>query len=435
MELRNQLLQNFNFAAYTRLQEDAWKSKKNYQIVVSPTGSGKTIAFVIRAFRLLQQNSNAKILILTPTRELAIQINDVIKQSKQNYSSTAVYGGNEFKREENQLNENMNIVIATPGRLLDHMDRGALQENEFDMLILDEYDKMLEIGFQNELSQIISFQEHWKSIILNSATQIEEVPEFISDYSFEKRDYTKENKPDIKKYIFQYEHEDKLEALRNIVLLHPEKKKIIFTTHRERAEMVFGYLSHFEFPISLFHGGMDQRERERQLIKFEHSSATIMICTDLGARGIDIDDIEEVIHYQLPIQNDSLKNNADTHRNGRTGRMNKSGEVYYLLDQSKSIPEFLREVEVIAPEAEIFEITAPYKTLYLPMGKKQKIRKMDVVGFFCKTGGITNKELGKISLKDNFTYVSVSSEHALDVKERVDNQKIKNKKVRVSWCR
>ena len=435
MNLKKELLQRFSFQQYTALQEDAWKSTSNYQIVISPTGSGKTIAFVIRALLHLQKHPNAKILVLTPTRELAIQINDVIKQSRVEYSSLAIYGGNEFKREENQLAEGVNLVIATPGRLLDHMDRGALQDVEFDMLILDEYDKMLEIGFHNELGQIVSYQDHWKKIILNSATQIEEIPSFINQYTFETKDYTEGNKPKIYKHLVMYEHEDKLEALRNIALLHPEKKKIIFTTHRERAEMVYKYFHLLEFPCSLFHGGMDQRERERELIKFEHGSTTIMICTDLGARGIDIDDIEEVIHYQLPIQNDSLKNNADTHRNGRTGRMNKSGDVYYLLDESKGIPDFLQGIEELKEEAQEAEIFAPYSTLYLPLGKKNKIRKMDVVGFFCKTGEITNKELGKITLKDNFTYVSVLSSHANKVKEKVDNQKMKNKKVRVSWCR
>lgn len=435
MDLKKELLQRFSFQQYTALQEDAWNSKNNYQIVISPTGSGKTIAFVIRAFLHLEKNPDAKILILTPTRELAIQINDVIKQSRVEFSSIAVYGGNEFKREENQLQEGINFVIATPGRLLDHMERGGLQDVSFDMLILDEYDKMLEIGFQNELESIISYQEHWRKIILNSATTITETPSFINHYTFETKDYSKANAPKIHKHLVEYEHEDKLEALRNVVLLHPEKKKIVFTTHRERAEMVYKYFHLLEFPCSLFHGGMDQRERERELIKFEHGSTTIMICTDLGARGIDIDDIEEVIHYQLPIQSDSLKNNADTHRNGRTGRMNKSGDVYYLLDESKGVPEFLEGIDYLHEEAEAAEIFATYSTLYMPLGKKQKIRKMDVVGFFCKTGGISNKELGKITLKDNFTYVSVLASHAAKVKDKVDNQKIKNKKVRVSWCR
>lgn len=431
MDIRETIQSTLGFETLTRLQKDALEAPLSQcQTVISPTGSGKTIGFLIQILRNLKQHSNQKTIVLTPTRELALQIVDVIKKLKTPYNAIAIYGGNSVEREFNQMMEGFNILVATPGRLVDHINRGNLDNVNFHQLILDEYDKMLEIGFTNEMRFIVDNQEQWSQIILNSATDIESLPDFVSGYNFELKDYSQESKPEIKKYNIAFEQEDKLETLRDFLLSKPAGKKIIFTTHRDRVEAVFHFLNDYKLPVSVFHGGLDQKERERELLKFEHGSTMLMVCTDLGARGIDIDDIEDVIHYQLAVDQ-----SADTHRNGRTGRMNSKGSVFYMVDENKSIPDHLSTYPYfdLAPVTEA--IVAPYKTMYLPVGKKNKIRKLDLVGFFCKTGEITNKELGKITLKDNFSFVSVVLEEAHDVKERVDNQKLKNKKVRVSWCR
>ncbi len=431
MNIQENIQTTLGFETLTRLQKDALEAPLTQsQIIISPTGSGKTIGFLIQIFRNLKQHSNQKTIVLTPTRELALQIVDVIKTLKTDYKAIAIYGGNNVEREYNQIMEGFNMLVATPGRLVDHINRGNLDNINFHQLILDEYDKMLEIGFTNEMRFIVQNQEKWSQIILNSATNIESLPDFVNEYTFETKDYSKESAPSITKANIAYEQEDKLETLLDFLLSKPDGKKIIFTTHRDRAEAVAGFLNDYKLPVSVFHGGLDQKERERELLKFEHGSTMLMVCTDLGARGIDIDDIEDVIHYQLAIDK-----SADTHRNGRTGRMNAKGNVFYMVDENKAIPEHLHTLPYfeLAPITEA--IVAPYKTMYLPVGKKDKIRKLDLVGFFCKTGKISNKELGKITLKDNFSFVSVVLEEAHEVKERVDNQKLKNRKVRVSWSR
>lgn len=421
----------FRIQEFNALQKSVIKNLENHKLIVhAPTGSGKTIAFLIKAITLVKR-FDKNVLIVTPSRELAIQIDEVLKGSDYSLGSTTLIGGRKVKDEKNQLDRNPRIIIGTPGRILDHYDKGHLDSFNFVGWVLDEFDKILEFGFQNELSQIHALLTPTFEVLV-SATKIEALPEFIASDEFSTIEHKADFVNRVNLFSVPFLADEKIDAL--FELMHVTSgKTMIFCNHRERVDHIHEFLNDSKLPCESYHGGLNQNERERAILKITHGSVDLLVCTDVAARGLDIDDIENVIHYQLPDTKETL-----THRNGRTGRQGKAGNVYVLDEIGKFLPETFEggDYKPFHLENKQAKRKKPqFETLYINLGKKDKLRKMDFAGAFMSLEFVDRDDIGKIEVFREFSYVSVKKTKSLRVKEALDNQKIKKKKARVSWCR
>lgn len=421
----------FRIDSFNELQNNVLTNIDSTKTILhAPTGSGKTIAFLISAMNWIKR-FNKEVLIITPSRELALQIHEVVQSSAFDLGSTTLIGGRKVKDEKNQLDRNPKIIIGTPGRILDHYDKGHLDNYNFSGWILDEFDKILEFGFQNELSQIHAILQPHNEVLV-SATKIESFPEFIETESFVTLEQKSEFTDKVSLYKVPFLSDEKIDTL--FELMHvTEGKTMIFCNHRERVDNVFEFLNENKLPCELYHGGLTQNEREKAILKLTHGSVDLLVCTDVGARGLDIDDIQNVIHYQLPDTKQTL-----THRNGRTGRQGKAGNVFVLDEIGKTLPETFEDAvyKEFVPENKQAKRTKPqFDTLYINVGKKDKLRKMDFAGAFMGLDFVEKDDVGKIEVFREFSYVSVKKAKSQRIKDALDNQKIKKRKVRVSWCK
>ena len=370
-------------------------------------------------------------LILVPSRELALQIEQVFKQMTTGYKVNCCYGGHATKTERNNLSHPPAVLVGTPGRIAYHLRHHNFDTVSIQTLILDEFDKALEFGFMADMSYIISELKNLRRRILTSATSMNEIPDFTGIKNPVELNFLNSRSPtstELKLKYLRAEDTDKLEVLFALICKLQNEPTLVFCNHRDAVERISILLSEKGLPHGIFHGGMDQEDRERALIKFRNGSHRMLITTDLASRGLDIPEIEAVIHYQLPLTEDAF-----THRNGRTARMNAGGTAYLLLSATDHIPSFIKET----PEAEelpqkiSLPEKAPWRTLYIAAGKKEKINKMDIVGMLLQKGKLTKEELGRIEVLDHTSYAAVSSAKIRNVVELIKNEKIKNKKVRI----
>lgn len=396
-------------------------------VVLSPTGSGKTLAYLLPLVQMVDQDSSApQILVVTPGRELALQSADVLKSMGTGLRAMACYGGRMTMEEHRVLNRVMpQVIFGTPGRLNDHLSKGNFSAESIKYLVIDEFDKCLEMGFQDEMSRLIDALPHLQRHFLLSATEAEEIPHFVHIGRVETIDFRidDEQVPDrIHIYKVESPQKDKLETLEQLLLSLGEESSIVFLNYRDSVERTNEFLRSRGFAISAFHGGLEQQQREDALYKFSNGSANIFVSTDLGARGLDIPDIDNIIHYHLPECEDSY-----IHRVGRTARWEAKGRAFFLLGPSESIPEY------VDAEVETYEIPAvlpkPAKprmaTIYIGKGKKDKISKGDIVGFLCKKGKLQSSEIGKIDVKERYAYVAVVRSKLKQVLKLTQGQKIK----------
>lgn len=427
------ILKSFNITALNEMQETVLKQyepKKDF-ILLSPTGSGKTLAFSLLVAKLLKKDAlGVQCLILVPTRELALQIEQVIKKVALGYKVTCVYGGHDTKIERNKLKEAPAVLIGTPGRVVYHIENGNFNPRPIEALVLDEFDKSLEFGFQDQMTYIIESIEKLNHRVLTSATSMGDIPEFVGMRETVITDFLddSESAPDItyKKVIAPAQH--KLNALEQLICKNGAKKTLIFCNHRDAVDHISALLEEREIIHDMFHGGLEQSDRELALLKFRNNSNRILITTDLAARGLDIPAVDTIIHYQLPYKEDAF-----THRNGRTARMQAQGEVYVILKPEEDYPYITQNVDAedISGEYDI-PPNSPYATLYISGGKKDKINKIDIVGFLLNLEGIEKEHLGIIEVKDTEAYVAVDRKVALTIIKTANNLKIKGKKVRIS---
>ena len=296
-------------------------------VLLSPTGSGKTVAFAIRLLRSLSPSTGSvQAVVMAPSRELVIQIADVIRPLAQGLKTVAFYGGHAMADEVNSMKVVPDIIVATPGRLLDHLRRGTVMLADVSALVLDEYDKSLELGFHDEMKRIVKQMRHLSLIILTSATPLAEMPGFLSFARPETFDFTA-SKPaggHVQFVRVDSPERDKLSTLEALLRSLPNDRALVFVNHRESAERVYNELSRAGFPVGLYHGGLEQRERKLAVDLLDNGTTPVLIATDLGARGLDIDNVQYVIHYHLPLTVESW-----THRNGRTARMGADGTRIY----------------------------------------------------------------------------------------------------------
>lgn len=429
------ILENLKIASLNDMQLQAIETaeKASDILILSHTGSGKTLAFLLPIlFNLKAEKEDVQALVLVPSRELAIQIEQVIKQMNTGYKVNCCYGGHSTRTEKNNLTHPPTLLVGTPGRIAYHIRHKNINTDGIKTLVLDEFDKSLELGFKDDMSFIISHLSKLRKRILTSATNMPEIPEFTGVKKPVELNFLDTDSPttaQLKLKFLRAPDTDKLEILFGLLCLLKNQSTLVFCNHRDAVERISNLLSAKKLPHGIFHGGMEQEDRERALIKFRNGSHRMLITTDLASRGLDIPEIEAVIHYQLPA---SLE--IYTHRNGRTARMNAEGTSYLLLSGNDFIPPFLKETpEVVTlPETNSLPENTLWRTLYIGAGKKDKINKMDIVGMLLQKGKLAKEELGKIEVLDYSAYIAVRSNKIENLIRTVRNEKIKNKKVKIA---
>jgi len=428
------ILSKFNITALNEMQHAALKAivQPEDVMIISPTGSGKTLAFLLPVLQLLDRNTDeVQVLIVVPSRELALQIEKVFKQMGTGFKINACYGGHSVRIEENNLQHPPAVLVGTPGRIGHHIRRKNLHLNKTHTLILDEFDKSLELGFKDEMEFIIKSCKHLKKRILTSATKLDEIPDFVGLKNSVSLNYTTSHE-ELKSALIlksvKVPGDDKLEALMLLLGKTGGDSTIVFCNHREAVDRISQQLDHYKVAHGFYHGGLDQIDREKTLIKLRNGSINILITTDLAARGLDIPEIEYIIHYQLPASEDIM-----IHRNGRTARMKATGTAYFLLDHSDHLPKFLATIpdEETLPKKLILPKPCEWKTLYISAGKKDKVNKMDVVGMLLQKGQLEKEELGKIDILDHSAYAAIKAGKINKTLQLVRDEKIKNKKVKM----
>ena len=416
------LRERHNITALNEMQQLMAGTDASKLILLSPTGSGKTAAFAIRLLRFLQPSSGrVQAVIMAPARELVLQIADVIRPVAAGLKTVAFYGGHSMADEVNSMSVVPDIIVSTPGRLLDHIRRGTVDVGGVDALVLDEYDKSLELGFLDEMKRIAKRMRSLKMILLTSATPLAEMPDFIAMQGAEVVDFSgKGERSRLQIAKVDSPERDKLATLADLLRSLPNGRALVFVNHRESAERVYGYLRREHFPVGLYHGGLEQRERQLAVDLLNNGTTPILVSTDLGARGL--------IHYHMPLSAESW-----THRNGRTARMGASGTAYVIIADEENIPEYVdwqRDYNPKSAAADGFR--SDVATLYLNAGKKEKISRGDIVGYLIQKGGLTKEQVGKIVVNDHSAIVAVPRQMASQLVEILAPYKLKNTKVRIS---
>lgn len=424
-------LRNLGIESLNPMQEAALQaaSERKDVILLSPTGSGKTLAFLLPLLEQLQPDAqHVQCLILAPSRELALQTDQVFKQMGTPFRSCCCYGGHSVAEEKNVIvNTHPAVVIGTPGRVLDHILRGVLEPEFIRTLIIDEFDKSLELGFRDEMAEIVGQLSGLKKRVLLSATDSDEIPQFTGLGRTVKLNFLEDGlvsqRLDLRLVISP--EKDKLETLYRLLCTLGNHPTIVFVNYREAVERVGGYLASKGMENGTFHGGMEQEDRERALYKFRNGSCHVFISTDLAARGLDIPEIENIIHYHMPVSEEAF-----IHRNGRTARWDADGNAFLLLHAEEKLPAYLTEVPdtLVLPEHTPKPLPSVWVTLYIGKGKKDKLSKIDIVGFLYKKGGLGKDDIGRIDVKDHYAFVAVRRKKLKQMLQLIQGEKIKGMK-------
>ena len=397
-------------------------------ILLSPTGTGKTLAFLLPLVRELDSDCNEiQNVIIVPSRELAIQIEQVFRDMGTGFKVNAVYGGRSGSKDRLDIKHRPAVLIGTPGRLADHLRREVFETADIKTLVLDEFDKSLEIGFENEMREILDLLPRTRKKILTSATQGAAIPSFLELTNPLTVDYLDEDISQLAVKMVISPSTDKLDTLLELIAHLENQNGIIFCNFKDSIQRISEYLSEYNVFHGTFHGGMDQGERERTLIKFRNGTHQILLATDLAARGMDVPEINFIIHYHLPNRAEEF-----THRNGRTARMNSDGSAYVLHCEQENLPDFIGDLPIEQLMKKPLQERAEWSTLFISGGRKDKISKGDIAGLFFKQGDLSKEELGVIELKNDCAFVSVKSNTVDNLLLKVNNTRLKKKKVRIT---
>ena len=445
MELSD-ILHNLKIQELTPMQEaakEAYQSAKDL-VLLSPTGSGKTLAFLLPLVQTLKADiQGVQALVLVPSRELALQIETVFKSMGTLFKAMSCYGGRPAMEEHRTMKGiHPTVIIGTPGRMSDHLRKENFNAATVVTLVIDEFDKCLEFGFHDEMAEVIGQLPSLKKRVLLSATDAEEIPQFAgvggdtpsSGSRFMKLDFLAPEAlaPRLRLHKVVSPEKDKLETLYNLLCTLGYHSTLVFCNYRESVERVVGYLKARKFPCDMFHGGMEQPDRERALYKFRNGSCAVLISTDLAARGLDIPDIRHVVHYHLPVAEDGF-----IHRNGRTARWEAEGNAFLILHDEERIPDYvprpLEEFEL--PEPTPQPALPEFVTLYIGKGKKDKINKIDIVGFLSKKGGLGRDDVGRVDVKDHYAFAAISRKKAKQTLKLIQNEKRKGVKTLIELAK
>ena len=400
-----ELLKPLGIAALNPMQQSALEviGGGRHVLLLSPAGTGKTLAFLIPlTLQLDAERDQLQALVICPTRELAQQNEAVFRSMKTPLRSISLYGGRPTMDEHRRLREiKPQIVFATPGRLLDHVQKGNVETQFATRLFIDEYDKCLELGFQAEMAALLAAFGRVRQYVLTSATTAIDVPAFI-DEADSRLNFLPESKDQrTTTLLVPSPDKDKLETLARLLSYVKGAPAIVFVAHRESTERIGRYLREQGFIAQIYHGGMEQDDRERSLYKFRAGSSNVLVATDLAARGLDIPEVRVVVHYHLPLNADFI------HADG----------------------------EVCVDDQPIAAQRPVWTSLYIGRGKKDKLSKMDIVGFLCKKGGLKANDIGRIDVVDHHAYVAVSTARLKTVLQRISGEKIKNMKTLIEPMR
>lgn len=403
-------------------------------LLLSPTGSGKTLAFLLPVLHLLDEGiTKVQCLIIVPSRELALQIEQVWKKMGTKFKVNVCYGGHSIDTELKNLSNPPALLIGTPGRLTDHLDRKSFDTDFIQTLVLDEFDKSLQLGFQDEMETIIGRLPHLQKRVLLSATSDVEIPSFVKMEAPVILDYIEEEKNEsLSVKLVLSPEKDKIETLFNLICSLDSEPALIFCNHREVTERISDLLIPKGIQTGYYHGGMDQDDRERILVQFRNGSLNYLVTTDLAARGLDIPEMNHVIHYHLP-----SKESEFVHRNGRTARMHASGTAYIIQFKEDKMPDY------ISDDLDVLQISKgkslpnrpEYQTIYVSGGKKNKLNKSDIVGFFLQKGKLDKSDLGLIEVKDFISFAAVRSSAVKTLLSNIRDEKMKGKKYKIEVAR
>lgn len=403
-------------------------------LLLSPTGSGKTLAFLLPVLHLLDEGiTKVQCLIVVPSRELALQIEQVWKKMGTKFKVNVCYGGHSIDTELKNLSNPPALLIGTPGRLTDHLDRKSFDTDFIQTLVLDEFDKSLQLGFQDEMETIIGRLPHLQKRVLLSATSDVEIPSFVKMEAPVILDYIEEEKNEsLSVKLVLSPEKDKIDTLFNLICSLDSEPALIFCNHREVTERISDLLIQKGIQTGYYHGGMDQDDRERILVQFRNGSLNYLVTTDLAARGLDIPEMNHVIHYHLP-----SKESEFVHRNGRTARMHASGTAYIIQFKEDKMPDY------ISDDLDVLQISKgkslpnrpEYQTIYVSGGKKNKLNKSDIVGFFLQKGKLDKSDLGLIEVKDFISFAAVRSSAVKTLLSNIRDEKMKGKKYKIEVAR
>jgi superfamily II DNA/RNA helicase len=427
-----EFLKNLSIPKFNEMQETVIEKTASVDnlMLLAPTGSGKTLAFLIAILNKLTPGQHGvQALIVAPSRELSIQIEQVFRLMKTSYKVTCCYGGHSSRIEDNSLSEAPAVVIGTPGRLADHIERKTIDASTIKIVVLDEFDKSLQMGYQDQLTVIFKALNKKQQHLLTSATRLNLLPDFLPFTKPELIDFLKdeiESKLELK--LVKTQSTDKAETLMRLVAGFNQEVCLVFCNHREAVERISMVFKQQNFEHGILHGAMEQIDREKNLIKFRGGAHNVLIATDLASRGLDIPEILHVVHYQLPPQQEAF-----THRNGRTARMHAEGEAYLVLAEDEELPHYIDKSieEVKVPRKLQLPPPPHFACLYIGAGKKDKISKGDIVGLLTKKGGLKSDEVGLVTTLDHSSYVSVKRTLVNKLLTNIKNEKLKKAKVKI----
>ncbi|MFD2999233.1 DEAD/DEAH box helicase [Pontibacter toksunensis] len=441
-----QSLQDLGFSTPTPIQASAIPVLLQGQDVVgqAETGSGKTAAFGLPLLHNIDTNlQQVQALVVVPTRELAVQVRKELKQyGKQidNMKIGAFYGGHAFSEERASLAHPPQLLIGTPGRLTDHLNRRTLDLTFTKQLVMDEGDKLLEMGFEEEIDQLVAALPSQRQTILFSATMPEGVKKLIADSLHNPRfiQATSTTIPDQVKLIgIRADHGQRQEMVLKLLRSIKAGGTVVFVNTRATADELTALLQAKGFSAKPLHGGMEQPERDKAMTLFRNGTTQILVATDLAARGLDIDALRNIIHVELPDDAASY-----LHRSGRTGRAGNSGTVYTIIssrDEQKLREWNLQHLDewllVAALEKAAAKSSpdkaAAFATLYINGGRKDKISPKDIVGALIAEARLKADQIGKIEVQDRQSFVAVPLQAAKTAVESLSNGKIKGRKYKV----
>ncbi|MEO6831434.1 MAG: DEAD/DEAH box helicase [Chitinophagaceae bacterium] len=434
-----QVLETLSLKTLNEMQIATLKAVKTHADILlqSPTGSGKTLAFLLPILMELDTAvKTTQALIVVPSRELAQQIETVWRTMRTGYKVTCCYGGHKRETEENSLVEAPALIIGTAGRLADHIRRGNITTATIKTLIVDEFDKALDLGFAAEMEEIITALPNIERRILTSATGATEVPAFVGLSNPETLHFEAAETEEGFGLAIQILHtsdKDKLDDLFSLICQLGARPTIIFCNHREAVERTSNALYERGIFNEFYHGAMEQQERDAALVKFRNGSTYFLVTTDLAARGLDIANLRYIIHYHLPHTEDAF-----THRNGRTARVDKSGTAILMIGPDEKVPDYVLEglfTTIKLQEKNTLPERPDWVTLYISAGKKNKVNKVDILGFLAQKGSLKMEDIGLIEVKDFFSFVAVRRANASSALKAIENEKLKGKKLKIELAR
>lgn len=404
--------------------------KHDSLVLLSPTGSGKTLGYMLPVVEAMQPAPVPTVLVLVPSRELAIQTQGVATRLCRDTKAYACYGGRPAMDEHRAMRSlSPQMVIGTPGRVLDHLQKCNFDSSQIDTLVIDEFDKSLELGFRQQMADILALLPSVRKRILLSATDSPEIPSFVGAGRVHRMDYLADTDADyadrISQYLLRSPEKDKLETLGRLLCSLGSTPSIVFLNYREAVDRVYQFLHKAGFCVSAFHGAMEQKDRERALFRFQSGCANVLVSTDLAARGLDIADVQNIIHYHLPMNSE-----AYIHRNGRTARWDRQGASYLILGPEETLDKLDCLTDMVEMEVpSTYNVpSSRWETLYIGRGKKDKVNKVDIVGFLSKTGGLSREQLGMVTVFPQWSFAAVERTCVPSLMARIKGQKIKGQK-------